>query len=76
MTAAARVRLSGRDALVRLKDAALELGVSAKTIKKYCRCRHLQCHQLPSGHWRVYRSSLDAELSRTTQTGPNRNNPL
>lgn len=51
---------SGRDELVRLKDAAIELGVTPETVKKYCRCEMLRCRQLPSGHWRVYRSSLDA----------------
>jgi predicted site-specific integrase-resolvase len=62
-----------RDELVRLNVAARELGVAAKTVKKYCRCDKLRCRQLPLGHWRVYRSSLDAlvrELGR--ETGPNR----
>jgi predicted site-specific integrase-resolvase len=48
------------DDLVRLDDAARELGVARKTVKKYCRCQKLRCCQLPMGHWRVYRSSLDA----------------
>ena len=48
-----------RDELVRLNVAAKELGVASKTVKKYCRCQKLRCHQLPFGHWRVFRSSLD-----------------
>lgn len=60
---------TGRDELVRLNVAAEELGVSSKTVKKYCRCGLLDCLKLPSGHWRVYRSSLDA--SKPAQTYPN-----
>ena len=59
-----------RDELVRLNVAAKELGVSSKTVKKYCRCQKLRCRQLPLGHWRVYRSSLDAAV-RELQTDPN-----
>lgn len=62
---------SGKDELVRLDVAALELGVATKTVKKYCRCQKLRCRQLPLGHWRVFRSSLDALLGEL-QTGPNR----
>lgn len=48
--------------LVRLSDAAVELGVSVKTIKKYCLCGILECRRLPSGHWRVSRAALNALL--------------
>ncbi len=58
------------DPLVRLNVAAGELAVSAKTVKKYCRCHLLRCLQLPSGHWRVYRSSLQA-LRAQRDTYPN-----
>jgi len=51
---------NGRDELVRLNVAAEELGVHPRTVKKYCLCGLLKCEQLPRGHWRVYRSSLDA----------------
>lgn len=51
---------TGADELVRLNVAARELGVTPKTVKKYCRCELLRCRKLPSGQWRVYRSSLDA----------------
>lgn len=50
---------SKADDLVRLNVAAKELGVASKTVKKYCRCQILKCEQLPSGHWRIRRSSLD-----------------
>lgn len=53
---------SEKDELVRLNIAARELGVAPKTVKKYCRCNKLRCRQLPFGHWRVFRSSLDALL--------------
>lgn len=59
-----------RDELVRLNVAARELGVASKTVTKYCRCRLLRCCRLPSGQWRVFRSSLD-DL-KLTQTYPNR----
>lgn len=59
-----------QDGLVRLDVAARELGVSSKTVKKYCRCEKLRCQQLPSGHWRVFRTSLDAARGEL-QTGPN-----
>jgi predicted site-specific integrase-resolvase len=58
------------DDLVRLNVAARELGVAAKTIRKYCHCRKLAGHQLPSGHWRVTRSSLDT-LRRELKPYPN-----
>lgn len=58
------------DELVRLNVAAKELGVAPKTVKKYCRCQKLKCRQLPLGHWRVFRSSLDA-LRRELETYPN-----
>jgi len=44
------------DELVRLNVAAKKLGVSSKTVKKYCRCAKLRCQQLPFAHWRVFRS--------------------
>lgn len=53
-----------KDELVRLNTAATELGVVSKTVKKYCRCQLLRCLRLPSGQWRVYRSSLDALLAQ------------
>jgi len=56
------------DDLVRIDAAAHVLGVSTWTIKKYCRCGLLQCIQLPSGHWRVWRSSLNA--TRKNQREP------
>jgi predicted site-specific integrase-resolvase len=70
--------ISAHDDSVRLNVAARELGVATKTVKKYCRCQKLRCRQLPSGHWRVVRSSLDALLKETdrckqAQTGPNGN---
>lgn len=60
---------TGRDELVRLNLAAEELGVSPRTIKKYCLCGLLRCEKLPRGHWRVYRSSLDG--AKPAQTAPN-----
>jgi len=48
------------DEWVRLDDAGRVLGVTVQTIKKYCRCGLLRCEKLPTGHWRVWRSSLDA----------------
>jgi predicted site-specific integrase-resolvase len=59
-----------KDPLVRLNVAARELGVAAKTVKKYCRCQVLRCARLPLGHWRVYRSSLDEALAKQAQTYP------
>lgn len=53
----ARVRA---ERLVRLNTASRELGVTPKTVKRYCECGHLKCKRLATGHWRVYRSSLDA----------------
>lgn len=61
------------NALVRLNVAGRELGVSSKTVKKYCRCGILRCLQLPSGQWRVYRTALDA-LHAQSETDPNRPN--
>lgn len=58
------------DELVRLNVAAVELGVVSKTVKKYCRCQFLRCRRLPSGQWRVYRSSLDEAVSKQGQTYP------
>lgn len=58
------------DELVRLDRAAKELGVSSQTVKKYCRCQLLKCRKLPSGQWRVYRSSLDAAC-KPGETYPN-----
>jgi predicted site-specific integrase-resolvase len=54
------------DRLVRLDVAARELNVTQQTIKKYCRCGLLLCVQLPSGHWRVWRSSLNAVRDQPT----------
>lgn len=51
------------DDLVRLNVAATRLGVSTKTVKKYCACDKLRCCKLPGGHWRVFRSSLEALLT-------------
>lgn len=62
------------DDLVRLNVAARELGVSVATVKKYCRCDKLRCRQLPFGHWRVVRSSLDL-LRRELETSTNRTEP-
>jgi len=62
------------DELLRLNAAADLIGVAPKTIKKYCRCELLRCVKLPSGHWRVWKSSLD-EI-RLVQTDPNRKHPL
>ena len=56
-----------RDTLVRLDVAAKELDLDARTVQKYCRCGYLRCKKLPGGHWRVYRSSLDAAIS---EAGP------
>ena len=58
------------DELVRLNVAARALDVASKTVKKYCRCGKLRCRQLPSGHWRVYKSSLES-LVDELETGPN-----
>lgn len=57
------------DVLVRLDDAARELGVAQKTVLKYCRCAKLECTKLPFGHWRVSRSSLD-RLRRNSNAYP------
>lgn len=57
------------DDLVRLNIAARVLGVATKTVKKYCRCGKLRCRQLPSGHWRVYQSSLESAY-RELETYP------
>lgn len=62
--------LDERQTLVRLNVAAVELGVSPKTVKKYCRCHLLRCLRLPKGHWRVYRESLDA-IKAQAETYPN-----
>ena len=59
-------RSDRRDDLVRLNEAARELGVTSKTVKKYCRCQYLRCRQLPSGQWRVFRSSLDEAIEKET----------
>ena len=58
------------DELVRLNVAARELGVVSKTVKKYCRCKLLRCRKLPSGQWRVYRSSLNEQLIAQGETYP------
>lgn len=59
------------DDLVRLNVAAQELGVTSTTVKKYCRCGQLECKQLPSKQWRVYRWSLES-VKAQAQTYLNR----
>lgn len=58
-------RRDGR--FVRLNVAADELDVTPRTVKKYCEAGLLACERLPSGHWRVLRTSLNA-LTKSGRT--------
>lgn len=56
------------DDLVRLNVAAKELGVTSKTVKKYCKAGTLHCSKLESGQWRVYRTALDQLKAQEIRT--------
>lgn len=48
------------------KAAAVYLGVSKKTLLKYCKARHLVYMRYPGGEFRFRQSSLDLFQARCT----------
>jgi excisionase family DNA binding protein len=44
----------------RVRDAAAAIGVSAKTLRRYIREGKLAATRLPSGHYRIDDTDLDA----------------
>ena len=56
---------SGNDGLLKLRDAALELGVSFPTIKQWIYKRKIRSVQTVGGHHRIPQSELDRLLFRT-----------
>jgi molybdopterin-binding protein len=56
---------SGNDALLKLRDAALELGISFPTIKQWIYKKKIRSTQTAGGHHRIPQSELDRLLFRT-----------
>jgi molybdopterin-binding protein len=56
---------SGNDALRKLRDAALELGISFPTIKQWIYKKKIRSVQTAGGHHRIPQSELDRLLFRT-----------
>src|ERR1700728_599464 len=56
---------SGNDALLKLRDAALELGISVPTIKQWIYKKKIRSTQTAGGHHRIPQSELDRLLFRT-----------
>jgi molybdopterin-binding protein len=56
---------SGNDALLKLRDAALELGISFPTIKQWIYKKKIRSVQTAGGHHRIPQSELDRLLFRT-----------
>jgi len=55
----------GREALVKLRDAALQLGVSFPTIKQWIYKKKLRSVRTAGGHHRIPESEVDRLLYRT-----------
>jgi excisionase family DNA binding protein len=47
-------------------EAAKHIGVSKKTLLKYCRQRHITFMRYPGGEFRFRQSALDVFMSRCT----------
>ena len=59
--------------LLRLPDAALQLGISFPTIKQWIYKKKIRSHQTAGGHHRIPQSEVDRILFRTRgKTGPQR----
>jgi molybdopterin-binding protein len=56
---------SERDELLRLRDAALQLGISFPTIKQWIYKKKIRSVQTAGGHHRVPRAEVDRLLFRT-----------
>ena len=56
---------SGNDTLRKLRDAALELGISFPTIKQWIYKKKIRSIQTAGGHHRIPQSELDKLLFRT-----------
>ena len=50
-------------------DAALYIGVSKKTLLKYCRQHHITFMRYPGGEFRFRQSALDLFMARCTIQG-------
>lgn len=50
-------------------EAAKYIGVSKKTLLKYCRDRHLTYMRYPGGEFRFRQSALDLFMARCTIQG-------
>src|SRR6202044_3157666 len=56
---------SGNDALLKLRDAALELGISFPSIKQWIYKKKIRSVRTVGGHHRIPRSEVDRLLYRT-----------
>jgi len=56
---------SNKDALLQLRDAALQLGISFPTIKQWIYKKKIRSLQTAGGHHRIPQSELDRLLFRT-----------
>ena len=56
---------SGNDALLKLRDAALELGISFPTIKQWIYKKKIRSVQTVGGHHRIPQREIDRLLFRT-----------
>jgi molybdopterin-binding protein len=56
---------NGEDVLLKLRDAALELGISFPTIKQWIYKKKIRSVQTVGGHHRIPQSELDRLLFRT-----------
>jgi molybdopterin-binding protein len=59
------IRAEAREALLRPKDAAVELQISYPTIKQWIYRRKLRAVKTPGGHYRIPQSEIDRLLYRT-----------
>jgi molybdopterin-binding protein len=61
------------EGLLKLRDAALQLGISFPTIKQWIYKKKIRSHQTAGGHHRIPRSEVDRLLFRTRgKTQPQR----
>jgi molybdopterin-binding protein len=61
-----------REGLVKLRDAALQLGISFPTIKQWIYKRKIRSIRTPGGHHRIPQREIDKLLFRTRDKTENR----